>query len=268
MRISRHALPDGGFVALHTDITTLREAIQVQDRARQLAEGAAQAKSEFLATMSHELRTPITNLSLYLDLLAQSKPEKQAHYMQVLHRQTDRLTELIEDILSLSRLELGRDTIKLKPVNLNMVVSTAVSSISPRVAEAGLTLTRKLQPDLPPINGEPNQLSLIVTHLLNNAIQYTPTGGVVVRTGCNEKVTALFLQVMDTGHGINVADRTHLFDRFYRGQQATQSNIPGTGLGLAIVKEVVDLHGGEIAVESVEGKGTTFTVWLPVVRES
>ncbi|MBX3056690.1 MAG: GAF domain-containing protein [Anaerolineae bacterium] len=223
-----------------------------------------QLKSRFISEVSHELRTPITNLGLYMDLLAQSKPERQAYYMEVLRRQTDRLTQLVEDILSLSRLELGRDKIELKPVDLNGVVRTAVTSLSLRVAEAGLTLTQKLQPDLPPVHGEPIQLSLVVSHLLHNAIQFTPVGGIVVRTGLNEAGTAVYLQVMDTGAGIPQADRPHLFERFYRGQRATQSNIPGTGLGLAIVKEVADLHGGDIEVESVEGEGTTFTVWLPV----
>ncbi len=222
-------------------------------------------KSRFISEVSHELRTPITNLSLYLDLLTQSKPERQAYYLDVLRRQTDRLTQLIEDILSLSRLELSRDKIKLRPVDLNEVVRTAVASLSPRIAEAGLTLTQKLLPDLPPIHGEPIQLSLIVSHLVSNAIQYTFAGGIVVRTGLNEEGTAVYLQVMDTGKGINPADIDHLFDRFYRGQRASQSNIPGTGLGLAIVKEVVDLHGGDVGVESVEGEGATFTVWLPVI---
>ncbi|MCL4265033.1 MAG: GAF domain-containing protein [Anaerolineae bacterium] len=221
-------------------------------------------KSRFISEVSHELRTPITNLSLYLDLLTQSKPERQAYYMNVLRRQTDRLSQLIEDILSLSRLELGRDKIRLQPIDLNEVVRTAVSNLSPRIAEAGLTLTQKLHPDLPSIYGESIQLSLAVSHLLNNAIQFTPAGSIVARTGLDEAGTAIYLQVMDTGEGINAADLRHLFDRFYRGQQATQSNIPGTGLGLAIVKEVVDLHGGDIEVKSVEGEGSTFTVWLPV----
>ncbi len=247
---------------------------RVLERTRELAVANEQLKeldrlkSRFISEVSHELRTPITNLSLYLDLLTQSKPERQAYYMGVLRRQTDRLAQLIEDILSLSRLELGREKIKLRPLDLNELAHTAVSTISPRIAEAGLTLTRKFQPDLPMINGEPNQLSLLVAHLLNNAIQFTAAGSVAVRTGCNEAGTAVYLQVMDTGPGIDPTDLGHLFDRFYRGQQASQSNIPGTGLGLAIVKEVVDLHGGEIQVESVEGKGATFTVWLPVVGNS
>ncbi len=259
----------GGALDRMLVLQTLEE--RVAERTRELAAANEQLqeldrlKSRFIFEVSHELRTPITNLGLYLDLMGQSKPERQAYYVEVLRRQADRLTQLIEDILTLSRLELGRDTIKLKPVDLNEVVRTAVASLSPRMAEAGLTLSQKLQPDLPSVYGEPIQLSLVVSHLVNNAIQFTPAGGVVVRTGLHERGTAVYLQVMDTGIGISLADQQHLFDRFYRGQQASQSNIPGTGLGLAIVKEVVDLHGGDIEVASVEGTGTTFTVWLPVI---
>jgi signal transduction histidine kinase/putative methionine-R-sulfoxide reductase with GAF domain len=251
-------------------LQTLEE--RVAERTRALAEANEQLKeldrlkSKFVSEVSHELRTPVTNLSLYLDLFGHSKPEKHEHYLAVLHKQTDRLAQLIDDILSLSRLELGKGKIKLVPLDLNEVVHTAVNALFPRIAEAGLTLTRRLTPDLPPLEGEPNQLSLATTHLLTNAIQFTPAGVIEVRTGLDEAGSNLYLQVMDTGRGISEADRAHLFERFYRGRHATQSNIPGTGLGLSIVQEVVTLHSGWIDVESREGKGTTFTVWLPVIR--
>lgn len=247
---------------------------RVTERTRELADANERLqeldrlKSRFISEVSHELRTPITNLTLYLDLFGQSKPEKQAHYLSVLRKQTDRLAQLVEDILSLSRLELSNERVKLAPLDLNKVVETAVSTLKPRVAEAGLTLTLRLEPDLPFMNGEANQLSLLVSHLLSNAIQYTPSGSIDIRTEVNEAGDWLFLRVMDTGRGISTDDREHLFDRFYRGHFATQSSIPGTGLGLSIVKEVVDLHGGQIVVESDEGKGTTFTIWLPVAGES
>lgn len=221
-------------------------------------------KSRFISEVSHELRTPITNLGLYLDLFTHSKPEKHTHYLAVLRKQTDRLARLIEDILSLSRVELGREKIQFAPVNLNEIVKAVISVYQPQIAAAGLTLRHKLAPELPQIAGERNHLSQLVSHLLVNAIQYTQAGTVHISTGYQAPVGQVFLQMSDTGSGISDEDREHLFDRFYRGRYATQSNIPGTGLGLAIVKEVVDLHGGSVEVESVAGEGTTFTVWLPV----
>lgn len=247
---------------------------RVAERTRALAEANEQLKqldrlkSKFISDVSHELRTPVTNLNLYLDLFDHNKPEKQAHYLAVLRKQTARLTQLIEDILSLSRLELGKGKIKHAPLDLNELVATAVTVFWPRITEADLTLTPALHPNLPQIEGESNQLSLLISHLLANAIQYTRGGRIDVSTGINEPADKVFFQVTDTGHGISQADQTHLFDRFYRGRNASQLNVPGTGLGLAIVKEVVDLHGGDIKMESTEGVGTTFTVWLPVPHHS
>lgn len=222
-------------------------------------------KSKFVSDVSHELRTPITNLSLYLDLFGRSKPEKQGHYLAVLRKQVDRLAQLIEDILSLSRLELGRSKVMFMPLDLNRVVETAVAMLLPRIAEAGLRLTQTLHPQLPQIVGEPNQLSLLVTHLLTNAIQHTNQGIVEIYTDQDSANGYVLLSVQDSGQGISPADLPHLFERFYRGRNASQLNIPGTGLGLSIVKEIVELHGGHIEIESHEGEGSTFTVWLPMM---
>lgn len=222
-------------------------------------------KSKFVSDVSHELRTPITNLSLYLDLFGRSKPEKQGHYLTVLRKQVDRLAQLIEDILSLSRLELGRNKVQFVPLGLNLVVATAVDAMAPRLAETNLTLSQKLWPELPQIVGEPNQLSLLVTHLLTNAVQHTLAGTIQIHTGQDWDKGFVFLSVQDTGQGINSADLPHLFERFYRGRNASQLNIPGTGLGLSIVKEIVEIHGGQTEVSSQEGVGTTFTIWLPMM---
>ncbi|MCP4359351.1 MAG: GAF domain-containing protein [Chloroflexi bacterium] len=216
-------------------------------------------KSKFISDVSHELRTPITNLSLYLDLFTLGNPEKHARYLSVLRNQTDRLAQLIEDILNLSRLELGERKVEFQPVNLNEIVSVVARSYLPGVQEANLTLLQDLQPNPPSISGEPNQLAQVVSHLLSNAIQYTENGRIHISTsGHNNQIQ---LQVSDTGIGIHPEDQAHLFDRFYRGKDS--SYISGTGLGLAIVKEIIELHQGEITVESQMGEGTTFTVWLP-----
>ncbi|MCA9958242.1 MAG: GAF domain-containing protein [Anaerolineales bacterium] len=223
-------------------------------------------KSKFVSDVSHELRTPITNLKLYLELMERGRSDRQSHYMTVLRQQTVRLAELLEDILSLSRLEMGGEKIKLNPVDLNKVVEQAVTANMPRVEAAELTLHFELQPDLPWVRGERNQLAQVITNLLSNAIRYTPQGAIELQTVWDEEKGMVLTRITDTGIGIHPDDYDYLFDRFYRGQHTGQSNIPGTGLGLAIVKEIVDLHEGEILVQSELGKGATFKVWLPVAE--
>lgn len=225
-------------------------------------------KSKFISDVSHELRTPIANFNLYLDLMFKGREERQEHYLHVLQQQTDRLNNLLEDVLSLSRLEMGQHDIQMAPVDLNPVIEQVVTAHRPRAEMDGLMIQVDLQSDLPPVRGERNQLAQVMTNLLSNAINYTPEGLIVVRTRWLEEGHQACLEVSDTGLGIPEADRPYLFDRFYRGQQAGQSTIPGTGLGLAIVKEIVDLHRGEITVESNVGEGTTFSIYLPLAMGS
>jgi signal transduction histidine kinase len=248
---------------------------RVEARTRELAEANEQLKaldklkSKFISDMSHELRTPITNLGLYTDLLHQGRPEKQAYYLDVMRQQIGRLSQLMSDILSLSRLEMSRGRIRFALVDFNQLVEQTVSSLEMRIESADLHLTCKLEPDLPLVSGEPNQLAQIVSNLLSNAINYTPAGKeVIVRTSRrqHEGNWGICFAVKDTGKGIAEEERQLIFQRFYRGQQEGQSNMPGTGLGLAIVQEVVSLHGGQVAFESELGKGSTFRVWLPAAE--
>lgn len=221
-------------------------------------------KTKFISDVSHELRTPITNINLYLDLLEKGSPERQSHYMNVIREQTGRLTALIEDTLSLSRLDLGRAKVKMTAVDLNSVVEAVVTAHLPRVEMAGLTLLTTLQPSLPPVNGEPNQLAQVITNLLVNAIVYTQQGQIVIETYSLPDEKSVCLKVKDTGTGISPDDQSHVFERFYRGRNTGQSNIPGTGLGLAIVKEIVDLHEGRVRIESESEQGTAVYVHLPI----
>ncbi|MFQ5399376.1 MAG: GAF domain-containing protein [Anaerolineae bacterium] len=252
------------------DRATVLETLEqrVIERTRELAEANKrlqeldQLKSKFVSDVSHELRTPITNLSLYVDLLEQGKPEKRKQYISILQKQATRLATLVEDILNLSRLEMGAAKPQLAPVDLNQVVRQIVTAHLPRAEAADLDLRVDLQSDLPPVNGERNQLAQVVTNLLVNAINYTSAGNIWVSTSWDSASEQACLMVKDTGLGILPEDLEHLFERFYRGQQASQSNIPGTGLGLAITKEIIDLHGGRIEVESEAAVGSTFRVWL------
>ncbi len=237
------------------------ERTQELARANELLLELDQLKTKFVSDVSHELRTPITNLQLYLDLLKQGKPEKREQYIAVLGQQTNRLTRLVEDILDLSRLELGGRRAAFAPVDLNQLVGQIVTTYQPSAENANLNLTFEPGPDLPPVIGEMNQLAQVVTNLVGNALNYTLHGSILVRTHLEDDWVCL--GVSDTGIGIDPEDMPHLFERFYRGKYVSQRNIPGTGLGLAIIKEIVDLHGGHIKIDSRPGEGTTFSVRLP-----
>jgi two-component system sensor histidine kinase BaeS len=212
--------------------------------------------------VSHELRTPIANLKLYAELLERGQPEKQAHYRTVLKQQTQRLSQLVEDILDLSRLEIASHDVLLGPVDLAAVIDQIVTAHQPRAEASGLTLTFAAADHLPTVRGDIHQLIQVMTNLVVNALNYTPQGWVrVTMTAQGERV---YLCVADSGLGIAPEDLPHIFERFYRGRQARQRDIPGTGLGLAIVKEIVELHHGSITVDSQVNEGTTFRVDLPV----
>lgn len=239
------------------------ELAQANERLKELDK----LKSKFISDMSHELRTPITNLGLYVDLLQKGRPEKQAQYIEVLHRQIERLGHLMTDILSLSRLEMGQGRDQFAPVDFNQLVRQALDGLDIRIEEAKLNLTVALIPDLPRITGNKGQLSQLVNNLLTNAINYTSAGeSIKVQTvrEVKEGIDGICFIVTDTGRGIAQEEQMDIFQRFYRGQQVGQLNIPGTGLGLAIVQEVVNAHEGLLDLDSALDRGSTFCIWLPV----
>jgi PAS domain S-box-containing protein len=245
---------------------------RVADRTRELANANErlteldQLKSKFVSDVSHELRTPIANLKLHVELLEHGRAEKHSHYLNVVKQQSRRLGQLVDDILNLSRLEMGRERLTLGPVDLNFVVDQIVAAHQPRAESSGLVLSFNPLIGLQPVRGEVNQLAQVVTNLIINALNYTSAGSVRVSTVQSE--TAACLQIEDTGMGIDPDDLPNIFDRFYRGRRSQRSETPGTGLGLAIVKEIIDLHEGRIEVDSQIKQGTTFRVWLPLFHEN
>jgi two-component system phosphate regulon sensor histidine kinase PhoR len=238
-----------GFVGSQRDVTQQKELDRLKDL--------------FVSDVSHELRTPTTNISLYLELMETATPSKQVEYLSVLKEQTRLLMKLVEDILDLSRLAIGKTRkIEFTDVDLNNLTEQVITAHRPLAEASGLELDFEPTMDLPPVWGEPNQLARVINNLVGNAIHYTINGGVYVST--YEDRGDVCLDVRDTGIGINADDKGHIFERFYRGQQVRQTKIHGTGLGLAIVKEIIDLHESEIYVESEIGSGSTFTIRFPL----
>lgn len=238
-----------GFVGSQRDITQQRELDRLKD--------------QFISDVSHELRTPVTNLSLYLGLLERSQADKRAEYISIIRKEIKRLTVLLEDILDLSRLERKKsEQVSLALIDLNQVTEQVVTSHRLLANTSGLELVFEPMEDLPPVYGDENLLARVVTNLVSNAIRYTPAGKIWVRTF--HENGRVCLQVQDTGMGIDEEDMPHIFERFYRGRRVSQSKIPGTGLGLAIVKEIVDIHEGDVDVQSKPGRGATINIWLPL----
>jgi PAS domain S-box-containing protein len=237
-----------GYVSSQRDITQYKELERLKD--------------QFILEVSHELRTPVTNMGLFAELLERGKPEKKDEYMHVLKTQISQLMRMIEDILDLSRLEVGKlKRTTFTDLDLNLLIEQVVAAHCPLAEEGGLELRFDPAENLPFVYGDQNQIARVLTNLLSNAIRYTVEGFVVVST--YESNAGVWVEVRDTGMGIDEADFPHLFERFYRGQKVSQSKIMGSGLGLAIVKEIVELHDGQIDWESASGEGSTFRVWFP-----
>jgi PAS domain S-box-containing protein len=240
---------------------------RVAKRTRALAEANKrlteldQLKTKFIADISHELRTPITNINIYLDLTEKGRQDKREYYWQIVRHETARLTRLIESIFHESQQTNHLQQVTYAPVDLNRVVEEVVVAHEAMAQANNLQLSYSLQADLPPLVGERYQLARVVTNLLNNALRYTPAGSVHVRTFSQNGET--YLQVEDTGIGIDAEDMPHLFDRFYRGRAAGQSTIPGVGLGLGVVAEIVKLHQGAVQVSNRSEGGALFEVRLP-----
>jgi two-component system phosphate regulon sensor histidine kinase PhoR len=240
-----------GFVSSQRDITQYKELERLKD--------------QFILEVSHELRTPVTNMGLFAELLERGKPEKKEEYMQVLKSEISQLMRMIEDILDLSRLEVGKlKSTAFAELDINLITEQVVAAHSPLAEESGLDLRFVPSVDLPRIVGEQNQIARVLTNLLSNAIRYTHEGYVKVSTYGDDG--GVWIEVADSGIGIDAEDFPHIFERFYRGQKVSQSKIMGSGLGLAIVKEIMDLHEGRIDWESVSGEGSTFRVWFPIME--
>ncbi|MGW0614655.1 ATP-binding protein [Streptomyces sp. NPDC002788] len=223
------------------------------------------AKSDFLSTVSHELRTPLTSIVGYIELLKDEETgpltPPQSHMLDVVDRNANRLRTLIEDLLTLSRIESGAFGSKKERVDLCRLVAGAADAIRP-VAEAASIGVETQCPSRPLLlEADNDQLDRVLMNLLSNAVKFTPEGGTVtVRAEARDSEAVL--SVSDTG--IPLAEQEQLFQRFFRASNATESAIPGTGLGLTIVRTIVENHGGEVEVDSEEGRGTTFTARLPI----
>ena len=266
----------GGDLTVRTSASGVREVDDIAHSfnrmAARLEETVAglreldELKSEFVSMVSHELRTPLTSILGYVDALLDEEPgplnDEQREYADAVDRNAKRLQALVEDLLTLSRLDAGRLQLELVPVELGPVVASVCRDLGQRAAAKDVTLTADTPAGLV-VDGDADRLAQIVINLVSNAVKFTPSGrGVHVDVRRDDD--DIVVEVRDEGIGIPTDELPHLFERFFRAHGA--GTIEGTGLGLAITAELVDLHGGTITVASVDGEGSTFTVRFPASR--
>ncbi len=227
-------------------------------------------KSQFVTNVSHELRTPITTIKLYAALMQKSPRDKWEEYLNPLAQEADRQARLVEDILQISRIETGRLEISPRSVPLNELTETVFINHQPLAQEREMTIEHRPAEPGPEVLVDPDRMTQALANLVTNAIQYTPRGeGIAISTAEKEAKGRTWgtVTVADTGMGIPEEELPHIFERFFRGERPRSLQIPGTGLGLAIAKDIVELHGGQVTVESEIDMGTTFTIWLPLARD-
>jgi signal transduction histidine kinase len=263
------------FVAIGLFISAVTEALyrtqrrQAVERARAEAElrDLDRRKDDFLAVLSHELRTPLTTMIGWLRMLrtGQLDPSQTHQRLEIIERNAWSLARMIDDLLDISRIAAGKMVIDRQPIRLAPLVGEAVESLLPEAEAKGVTLKRDLDVRIGSVSADAERMRQVLRNLVTNAVKYTPTGGHIdVRlTRGGDGVVQII--VRDTGSGIERALLPHVFERFRQGDWRKAGVQGGLGLGLAIVREIVELHGGAVAVHSDgPGTGTTFTVTLPV----
>ncbi|MGH7133727.1 MAG: ATP-binding protein [Phycisphaerales bacterium] len=244
-----------------------RESLLAAERtARGEAERHGRMKDEFLATLGHELRTPLNAVLGWATLLKSPKtqPADLTHGLTVIERNARLQTQLIEDLLDMSRIVSGKLRLNVQAVDLSAVIHAAMEAAGPAADVKEIRLTHVLDPLAGLVSGDPNRLQQVVWNLLSNAVKFTPKGGriQIVLERINSHVD---LSVIDSGEGINPEFLPLVFDRFRQADASTTRRHGGLGLGLAIVKHVTELHGGSVRAQSPgPGRGSTFTVSLPV----
>lgn len=223
-------------------------------------------RSQFLYHVTHELRTPLTNIRAYAETLSEGvlqDPETLRECYNVIVGETQRLSRLVEDILSLSQMEAGAARLKMDDVNTARLVRQVVEDMQAQADEKRLELVLNMTPKVPTIRGDKERLAVVLTNIVGNAIKYTPEGG-KVEVNCTQENSRLMITVADTGLGISAEEQEKVFEKFYRSTDERIAGLPGTGLGLALALEIVRTHGGTITLDSEIGKGSKFTVVLPI----
>ncbi|MCI0520213.1 MAG: GAF domain-containing protein [Chloroflexi bacterium] len=269
-------LEDGRVVSVHLSPVILRDSFlgtvsTFRDITHQVE--LDRLKSEFVATVSHELRTPMTSIKGYVELMlmgaAGGMSEQQTHFLTIVKNNTERLAVLVNDLLDISRIESGRVTLSMQPLNLGDLAQQAIGDLQRRAAEEEKPMNIELaaSASLPRAFGDPDRVRQIMDNLLENAYYYTPPNG-LVRMSLFQSGAELQIDVQDNGIGIPQEVQPRVFERFYRGEHPFVLATSGTGLGLSIVQHLVEMHKGRIwfTSDGVPGEGSLFSFTLPLYQ--
>lgn len=227
----------------------------------------SQMKTDFVSNVSHELRTPLASIRVFGELLKMGRvtqPDKVSEYGQYIETESQRLTQLINNILDFSKIESGQKTYHFEPTDLTELVGETLKMIEVQVKQRGFTIDfQRSQEPLPPVLIDPQAIAQALMNLLDNAVKYSGSARQIhVRLG--QTKTEVSVSVTDHGLGIPREEQTRIFERFHRVSTGLVHDVKGSGLGLSIVKHIVEAHRGRITVESEVGKGSTFTISLPI----
>jgi len=249
--VQSEAAKTGAVMVLH-DITEIRRL----ERARR----------DFVANVSHEFRTPLTAIQGFAETLLEGALEdagNRRRFIEIIYDHARRLARLTDDLLRLAQVEAGKLNLEFRPFNVSEIVQPCLETSRIKAAQKDLQLDLENADSLPRLTGDLRCLQGVLQELLDNAIRYSSPGGrIVIKTGLKE--SDVIIAVSDTGIGIPKADQDRIFERFYRTDPARSRESGGTGLGLSIAKHMIEAHGGKIRVDSEVGKGSTFTIFLPI----
>jgi two-component system, NtrC family, sensor histidine kinase KinB len=247
-----------GMVSVLTDVTKQRELDRL--------------KTQFVSTVTHELRTPLVATQKALDvvILGTAGPlnTDQSRFLEIAHRNLDRLFRLINDILDFSKLEAGRMKMEFAGASIEALAAEVIQGLESWAQSKQVMLARQIEPGLPQVSMDPMRIGQVLTNLIGNALKFTPPGGRVTVEAKRAGEDKVEVGVQDTGIGIAPEDLSKLFQRFVQVGERRQTDVSGTGLGLSIAKEIVELHGGRIWAESEKGQGTRFVFTLPLQKIS
>ena len=247
-------LQEGGCVVVLHDVTHFKQLEKVKD--------------EFIATASHDLRNPLTSIKGFSQLIKQAGPlsETQVEFTDRIQHAADHMTQLVENMLDLAKMDLGAQP-KHEAIDMTSILRQIADEFQPQAeAKRQLIMVEEIE-ERSIVNGEPLQLRQALRNLIGNAIKYTPEGGTVTLSSQN-KAGWVSVHIQDTGYGIPATNLPNLFKRFYRVRNNGHDDVEGNGLGLAIVKSIAESMGGSVAVESEPGKGSCFTLNLPLLDQS
>jgi signal transduction histidine kinase len=230
-----------------------------------------QIKTSFVSVINHEMRTPVTAILGYVELTLNDKTPLPSFHLDMLKRiqdQGQRLANLANNLLDISRLEEGKLSLDLQALGIAAVIDQAVAAVKPAAEQMHISIGVDLPDVLPAVYGDPQRVAQVLANLLRNAVRYTPeTGSVSVAARADDPTGMVKISVADTGVGISADLLPYVFDRFYRAEHDLRMNVVGVGLELSITKRLVEVQGGQIWAESEEGRGSTFTFTLPVAGQ-